>query len=499
MNTSSAPLYAAIDLGSNSFHMLIAREVAGGIQTLTRIKRKVRLAAGLDSNNALSDEAMQRGWQCLRLFSEHLRDIPAKQMRIAATATLRIASNAQQFVKTAEKILGFSINIISGEEEASLIYQGVSYTTGGADQRLVVDIGGGSTEIAAGKSITAEILHSFPMGCVTWLEHYFADNKLSCKNFTQAEQAAHTLLKPMIDGFHRYGWQTCVGASGTVQALQEIMLAQGMDEHITLNKLKSLRQQAIECGDIDMLEIEGLAVDRKLVFPSGLSILIAIFEALQIETMTLSGGALREGLIYSMIGFPIEQDICQRTISNIQQRYLLDTEQAQRVNQLAQNFFAQLALPWSLDNYCRELLKGACLLHEIGLSVNFKQANQHANYLIRHLELPGFTPSQQKLLAVLLLNQSGPIDISTFSQQNAIPAHIAQYLCRILRLAIIFHRRRCSNSLPAIYLRAENESLNLVLPHNWLSSHPLRADCLRQERLWQSYVGWPICIAEEKA
>lgn len=499
MNTPSAPLYAAIDLGSNSFHMLIARKVAGGIQTLTRIKRKVRLAAGLDHNNMLSDEAMQRGWQCLRLFSEHLRDIPTAQVRIAATATLRLASNAQQFVRTAEDILAFPINIISGEEEARLIYQGVSYTTGGADQRLVVDIGGGSTEIAAGKNIKPEILHSFPMGCVTWLERYFVDNKLSLENFTQAEQAAHELLKPRVDHFRRYGWQICVGASGTVQALQDIMLAQGMDEHITLDKLKSLRQRAIECGDLDILEIDGLTIDRALVFPSGLAILIAIFEALQIETMTLSGGALREGLIYSMLGFSVEQDICQRTISNIQQRYLLDAEQAQRVNQLAQNFAAQLATPWLLDLYCRKLLKWACQLHEIGLSVNFKLANQHAAYLIRHLELPGVTPSQQKLLAILLLNQSGPIDINAFNQQNAIPADRAHYLCRILRLAIIFHRRRSHKPLSAFHLRAENEGLSLILPHGWLAAHPLRADCLRQEKLWQSYVGWSVCILEKNS
>lgn len=191
---SSASLYAAIDLGSNSFHMLVVREVAGSIQVLARIKRKVRLAAGLDSDNMLSDEAMQRGWQCLRLFSERLQDIPREQIRVVATATLRIAKNAQQFITQAEEILGRPVQVISGEEEARLIYQGVAHTTGGSAQRLVVDIGGGSTELAAGKGATADVLHSLPMGCVTWLERFFSDRNLSQENFDRAGSAAREMI-----------------------------------------------------------------------------------------------------------------------------------------------------------------------------------------------------------------------------------------------------------------------------------------------------------------
>lgn len=273
---SSASLYAAIDLGSNSFHMLVVREVAGSIQVLARIKRKVRLAAGLDSENQLSDEAMQRGWQCLRLFSERLQDIPREQIRVVATATLRIAKNAQQFITQAEEILGRPVQVISGEEEARLIYQGVAHTTGGSAQRLVVDIGGGSTELAAGTGATADVLHSLQMGCVTWLERYFNDRNLTQENFDRAGLAAREMLLPVVDSLKQHGWQICVGASGTVQALQEIMVAQGMDERITLNKLLQMRQRAIQCGKLEELEIEGLTLERALVFPSGLSILIAI-------------------------------------------------------------------------------------------------------------------------------------------------------------------------------------------------------------------------------
>ena len=214
----SASLYAAIDLGSNSFHMLVVREVAGSIQTLSRIKRKVRLAAGLSQDNRLSQEAMERGWQCLRLFSERLQDIPQQQIRVVATATLRLAVNAHEFLDKAQEILGCPVQVISGEEEARLIYQGVAHTTGGADQRLVVDIGGASTELVTGTGAQTTSLFSLSMGCVTWLERYFTDRHLAQENFDTAEQAAREVLRPVADELRRHGWKVCVGASGTVQA-----------------------------------------------------------------------------------------------------------------------------------------------------------------------------------------------------------------------------------------------------------------------------------------
>ena len=496
---SSSALYAAIDLGSNSFHMLVVREVAGSIQTLARIKRKVRLAAGLDQNSHLSHEAMQRGWQCLKLFSERLQDIPRAQIRVVATATLRLASNADEFLQTAEQILGCPIQVISGEEEARLIYHGVAHTTGGPDQRLVVDIGGGSTELVTGTGAQAAQLYSLSMGCVTWLERFFSDRNLGLDNFERAEQAAREMVRPIAPQLRQHGWQICVGASGTVQALQEIMVAQGMDERITLSKLRQLKQRAIQCGKLEELEIEGLTLERALVFPSGLSILLAIFQELGIESMMLAGGALREGLVYGMLHLPVEQDIRSRTIRNLQRRYLLDTEQAERVSQLAANFSQQVSNEWQLDARCRELLHSACLIHEIGLSVDFKQAPQHAAYLIRHLDLPGFTPAQKKLLATLLQNQSNTIDLPLLSQQNALPPRMAQRICRLLRLAIIFASRRRDDTLPAVRLRANNDDeLTVILPPGWLEQHPLRAEALDQESHWQSYVHWPLILEEQR-
>ncbi|WLI79064.1 guanosine-5'-triphosphate,3'-diphosphate diphosphatase [Kosakonia sp. H02] len=493
----SASLYAAIDLGSNSFHMLVVREVAGSIQTLSRIKRKVRLAAGLSPENRLSEEAMERGWQCLRLFSERLQDIPPEQIRVVATATLRLAVNAQDFLDKAREILGCPVQVISGEEEARLIYQGVAHTTGGADQRLVVDIGGASTELVTGTGAQTTSLFSLSMGCVTWLERFFTDRNLGQENFDTAELAARDVLRPVADELRHHGWKVCVGASGTVQALQEIMMAQGMDERITLAKLQQLKQRAIQCGRLEELEIEGLTLERALVFPSGLAILIAIFTEMNIESMTLAGGALREGLVYGMLHLAVDQDIRSRTLRNIQRRFMIDIDQSRRVSTLAQRFTQNVAKEWELDAYSSEILHVACELHEIGLSIEFKQAPLHAAWLVRNLDLPGFTPAQKKLLATLLLNQTNAVDLSSLHQQNAVPPRVAEHLCRLLRLAIIFASRRRDDLLPDITVSAEGETLTLALPQDWLASHPLGAELIEQESQWQSYVHWPLEIRQE--
>ncbi len=371
---SSTSLYAAIDLGSNSFHMLVVREVAGSIQTLTRIKRKVRLAAGLSSDNYLSPEAMERGWQCLRLFAERLQDIPHAQITVVATATLRLAVNAVDFIAKAQEILGCPVQVISGEEEARLIYQGVAHTTGGDDRRLVVDIGGASTELVTGTGAQATSLFSLSMGCVTWLERYFTDRNLGKENFDEAENAARAVLRPVMDELRYHGWKVCVGASGTVQALQEIMMAQGMDERITLAKLQQLKQRAIQCGRLEELEIEGLTLERALVFlkRTGHSdrhihrTEYPVYDSGRRRTARRSG--LRDvAASVGGSGHPATVRCAQRPASFIP----VDIDQAGRVSQLASRFADQVANAWDLDHLSRDLLLSACALHEVGLSIDF--------------------------------------------------------------------------------------------------------------------------------
>ena len=270
------------------------------------------------------------------------------------------------------------------------------------------------------------------------------------------------------------------------------MMAQGMDERITLEKLQQLKQRAIHCGRLEELEIDGLTLERALVFPSGLAILIAIFTELNIQCMTLAGGALREGLVYGMLHLTVEQDIRSRTLRNIQRRFMIDIDQAQRVAKVAANFFEQVENEWHLEAISRDLLISACQLHEIGLSVDFKQAPQHAAYLVRNLDLPGFTPAQKKLLATLLLNQTNPVDLSSLHQQNAVPPRVAEQLCRLLRLAIIFANRRRDDLVPEMTLQANHELLTLTLPQGWLTQHPLGKEIIDQESQWQSYVHWPL-------
>ena len=496
MERTASPLYAAIDLGSNSFHMWIVRDIAGSVQTLAKIKRKVRLAAGLNSRNELSEEAMIRGWDCLSLFAERLQDISADKIRIVGTAALRTAVNADTFLAKASKILGHDIEIIPGEEEARIIYQGVAHTSGGCGKRLVVDIGGASTEVIIGEGFDAKALTSLKCGCVTWLERYFKDRSLSAENFKAAIKAAKVALEPIIEPYRKLGWDCCVGASGTVQALQEIMLAQGMDEIITLSKLKRMQRQAMQYERLEDLDIEGLTLERALVFPSGLSILIAIFDMLDIKSMTLAGGALREGLVYEMMSQMRHHDVRERTLTSLHTRFQLDTAHAEAVTRTAMSLLASCEQAWQLEPQAKYLLHASAALHEIGTSIEFKKSGEHAAYLINNIDLPGFTRSQKYLIAELLRRYRE--QLSSLPEQHALPADNATRLLRLLRLAVILCHRRDHHHQPPFTLAASGDTLTLTLPASWLSANPLTKAELQQEATRQSDMGWPMVLNESE-
>lgn len=492
-HSSSSPLYAAIDLGSNSFHMLVVRHIAGSVQTLAKIKRKVRLAAGLDEHNALSQEAMQRGWDCLSLFAERLQDIPAEHIKIVGTATLRTATNSQDFLDRANAILGHPIEVITGEEEAATIYKGVAHTSGGTGRRLVVDIGGASTELIIGEGFEANALTSLKMGCVTWLERHFKDRQLNHVNFNNAIHGAKQILAPILDNYRQLGWNVCVGASGTVQALQEIMLAQGMDEVITLAKLKRLQKQAMLADHLEELDIEGLTLERALVFPSGLSILIAIFESLDIESMTLAGGALREGLVYEMVAELRQDDIRTRTITSIQQRYQIDADYAQQVATLASDLLAQCGgESWAPEPHANMLLHSAALLHEIGLAIDFRKGGEHSAYLLQHLDLPGYTRAQKHYLAEITRRYRE--QLTSLPEQHALSGTTGKRLLRLLRLAVLLSHRRNPLLEPKVRLDAQGDQLTLTLDQQWLANNPLTRSELELEANRQTDIGWPLQI-----
>ncbi len=489
-----SPLYAAIDLGSNSFHMLVVRHIDGSVQTMAKIKRKVRLAAGLDENNELSTEAMQRGWDCLALFAERLQDIPAENIRIVGTATLRTAINVDVFLQKANQILGYDINVIPGEEEAAIIYKGVAHTSGGMGRRLVVDIGGASTELIIGEGFDAKALTSLKMGCVTWLEKYFKDRQLTASNFNHAIDAAKQTILPILEKYQGLGWNVCVGASGTVQALQEIMLAQGMDEVITLAKLKRLQQQAMMADHLEELEIVGLTLERALVFPSGLSILIAIFESLGIDSMTLAGGALREGLVYEMVDELRQTDIRTRTINSVQTRYQIDKPYAKQVADVASSLLQQCGgLKWIPEPQGEMLLRTAAQLHEIGLSIDFKKGGEHGAYLLQNLDLPGYTRAQKHYLGELTRRYRETL--TTLPEQYALSSVSGKRVLRLLRLAILLTHRRSVELQPGFTLKADDDSLTLKIDNNWLKKNPLTKAELEIEAHRQTDNGWPLNLS----
>ena len=495
---SSSNLYAVIDLGTNSFHMLVVREVNDNLQTVAKVKRKVRLAAGLDKNDILNQAALERGWDCLKLFAEQLQDIPRSHIRIVGTATLRLAANVSDFMNTAERILGHPINIISGEQEAALIYKGVAYTSSGKRNRLVIDIGGASTELIIGEQAQAKLLHSFKMGCVTWLNNYFTDGLLNQHNFDQAIAAAKNQLMPQLNGYLTLGWDSCIGASGTIQALQEIMVCQGNNEQITLTKLHDIQRQAIACGAIEQLNIIGLKSDRKAVFSSGLAILTALFECMQIDSMLLAGGALREGIIYEMTGLRDSHNVRQQTVNKLMLKHQLDTAQAQRVRSTALMAFDQISHDLgNEDSQAGPLLAYVCNLHEIGLSIDYQQAPKHAAYIIDNTNMLGFTKAQQQLVSALLVNQRDSLNLALLHQQSALSYASALLLCRLLRLAFILAMRRTDGTIPVFTVSlTDAQTLTLSLPEQWLAQHPLRAAALQHEQQLLAQQQLTLILAE---
>ncbi|MDP5207147.1 guanosine-5'-triphosphate,3'-diphosphate diphosphatase [Alishewanella sp. SMS9] len=488
-------IYAVIDLGSNSFHMLMVKVVGGSVQVIGRVKRKVRLAAGLNDNLVLSHKAMKRGWECLALFAERLQDIPAENIRIVGTATLRLAQNVKVFLQEAEAILGQQVQVISGEDEARIIYLGVAHTSNSDSNRLVIDIGGASTEVVIGQGFTPTLLSSLNMGCVTYLERYFTDQQLSEDNFSAAIQAAETEIVKIRESFLNEGWQIAVGASGTVQAMQEILVAQGKDEVITLRRLEDIMQQAMACGPVEQLSILGLAQERKQVFASGLAILIALFRQLQISGMTLSGGALREGVLYSMLPGLQDSNVRNRTVNSLMVRYFIDQQHAERVAEMATELAGQLQSRWDLQKFeGHSMLRSGALLHELGLLIEYKNHHHHGADSINPSDLPGFTRAQQQLVMALVYNHRADIAREVIARQTMTSVLLTVRLTRILRLAVIMSMRRRLEALPQVTISAKAETLTLTMPAGWLEQHPLMRAELEQEVQYQQQAGWELII-----
>lgn len=483
--------YAAVDLGSNSFHMVVVHVVNGCVQIIGKVKQKVRLAAGLDEALALDDVSMERGWQCLQTFAERLQDIPSSNVKVVATATLRLATNAQVFIDKAEAILGHKLAVISGEEEARQIYLGVAYTSANQGNTLVIDIGGASTEIIIGNDMQPIHLSSLDMGCVTFMDRYFPKGALTQANFDAAKRKATELLAPIEHSFLCFDWHNCLGASGTPQAITEILVKQNISDAIRLAYLYNLEAQCIDCENIASLEIEGLAPSRQPIFPSGLAILIALFERLNIDTMNISGGALREGLIYGMLDNIQENDRRQQTLNHTIRRYHIDQSHAELVKALALDLCHQLCEQTDLCHLDSEAVLGAAaLLHETGLHIEYKRYHEHGAYILSHIDLPGYTRLQRAAIRDLVGAHRLKLTPEVLSNYHDDVRPMLLGLLRILRLSTVLCLRRQNKHIPTVNLTVNDDEWTLRLPKNWLQDHPLIKAELVNEAWLQHKAGW---------
>lgn len=483
---SPPEIIAAVDLGSNSFRMVIARRVGDEVRPVDRLREGVRLAECLDDKQQLTQEGIDRALGCLKKFGQRVRDFPQGAVRAVGTNTLRKAKKTERFLQRAEEALGHHIEIVSGQEEARLIYLGAFHTlAGGRGQRLVVDIGGGSTECIVGEDYEPRRAESLYMGCVGYTMEYFTGGRISARRMRRAETAASLELRPVKAEFRKLGWQRAVGCSGTIQAVADILRSQGWSEQgITPRGLEKLRKAILAVDHTDDLALEGLRRDRAKVLPGGVAILLAVFESFQVEAMTVSPGALREGVLYDLVGRMRHDDARDRTIQRFIAQYQVDTAQASRVEATALDLFAQVAVPWKIDRAeGRSFLSWAAKLHEIGLSIAHGGFHKHGAYLIDHSDMPGFSFQDQRMLSCLVRAARRKFHKGLFKQLPKVRARTARHLAILLRLALVLNRSRSRRELPAFQLERHGKKLTLRFPQGWLDRHPLtRADLIQESR-----------------
>ncbi len=477
----SSDFVAAIDLGSNSFHMIVARLANGQVQVLDRLREMVQLAAGLDDRNRLSEESQKRALECLARFGQRLRQIPAEQLRIVGTNTLRQARNSADFVARAEQVLGHKVEIVRGQEEARLIYLGVAHSVGDvAGQRLVVDIGGGSTELIIGEKFDPLHLASLRMGCVSMSRACFGDGRVTPARLREAELLVQLNLAPVREEYLARGWQVVTGASGSIKAIQDVLVSEGWcREGISLEALRRLRAALLEVRDTAAIASRWqLEPARARVFVGGFVVLHGLCEALAIEQLQVSEGALREGLIYDLLGRIRHEDVRDRTIADVIKRFSLDEAQADRVSATALALLRQVRAKWRLTGTeAPDVLGRAARLHEVGLLLTHDQYHKHGAYVIEHADLPGYSRDDQRLLSSLVRRHRRALPATAFAHLPKEWSRLAPRICVLLRLAVVLHRGRSSLPLPTIALRVDRQRVELRFPKNWLEQHPLtRAD-----------------------
>jgi exopolyphosphatase/guanosine-5'-triphosphate,3'-diphosphate pyrophosphatase len=472
-------LLAAVDLGSNSFHLQVGRVAGGQIYPLDTLREVVRLGGGLTSEKRIDRATQARALEALQRIGERLRGLPRDAVRAVGTNTLRVAKNAPQFLREARAALGFPIEVIAGREEARLIYLGVAHSMPpSAQNRLVVDIGGGSTEFIIGKGLEPLLTESLYMGCVSYSLAYFPDAKVEKSRMKKAELAARQELAGIGREYRELGWQEAAGSSGTARALETILRENGFaEEGITLEGLERLKSLLIKQERADPDRIAGLRKDRAPVLPGGLAIMLAAFSELGIERMAVSDGALRHGVLYDLLGRVQHRDMREATVTQFMRRYHVDAAQAERVRSLAVKIFDSIHPEKEEHEADRLLLDWAARLAEIGLSVAHAQHHKHSAYILSNADMPGFSRMEQQRLARIVLAHRGKLG----KMRDEGLEGSEWTLIFALRIAALVLRNRTDARFPMLRVSGNDVGYAIDLPQAWLEENPLAAGALETE------------------
>jgi exopolyphosphatase / guanosine-5'-triphosphate,3'-diphosphate pyrophosphatase len=475
---------AAVDIGSNSFHMVVARYTLGQLRVVDRLRETVRMADGLDGKGGISSAARQRGLECLARFGQRIRDIPSLRVRALATNTVRQLSSPQSFLVPAETALGHAIEVVSGREEARLIYLGVAHAQPpkSGQLRLVIDIGGGSTEFIIGRGFDQIERESLQVGCIASTRRFFPGGKISKKRWKDALTEIGAEFQQFAGLYRALGWQEALGSSGTHKAIGEICAAMKLTKGaITAEALPQVRDRLLQADNIDSIQLPGLSNDRRPIIAGGVLVLEAAFEALGIQRLMVSKAAMREGILYDMLGRGSDNDPRDASVASLTQRYGIDEVQAARVESTAMRLFEQVAESWVLDDDDARQLGWAARLHELGLAVAHSQYHVHGAYLIENSDIAGFSRQEQQVLAALVRTHRRGVPKAAF---DALPDRLllsARRKAALLRLSVLLHRAHDAQPITKLEATGNGDSLQLVISKKWIEARPLlRADLLSE-------------------
>jgi exopolyphosphatase/guanosine-5'-triphosphate,3'-diphosphate pyrophosphatase len=482
-STERSHTYATVDLGSNSFHLLVARREHGELRVIDRIKEMVRLGGGLDQDGQLDPDVQQRAFACLARFGQRLRGIPPDNLRAVGTQTFRRMKNANTFLMVAETALGCSIDIIAGREEARLIYIGVTEGVPGHDsRRLVIDIGGGSTELVIGEGVEPLELESLQYGCVSLTRQFFGDGKITRKRWKKAVRSVMADLQELQLRYRQTGWELAIGSSGTIKAVEEICRLQGwVEKDINIDALYFLRDKLLKFGTIESVKLPGLSERRHPVLIGGLTMLIACFKALGLDSLKVSPYALREGVLNDMLGRRDNKDPRAKTVTAFMARYSVDQAQVERVKRIALKTCEKISDGMFLRQVHRDLLAWAADLHETGLGVSHSQFQQHSGYLVENSDMAGFSRQEQLFLAALVRHHRRPVPEN---YADKLPTRLLEPLRMTLfclRFASVLCRTRDDRSIPSFKLSGTDNVITVDFHVDWKAHHPLTMMDLRQE------------------